>query len=395
MYVERDITGKFGTVSSSYLISALVGPRQAGKTTLLKELVKSRSVPYLMFDDPDVRGLFDEDIKKFESQYLEGFDLAVLDEVQYGKDAGGKLKYLADKGRKLWITSSSQALLAKDVLSWLVGRATIMRLCPFSFNEFMRAKSQKEHTEAIIKRLVWEHMVYGGYPKVATTEGVDMKKTLLRDLYELMVLKDVAKTFSIDDIGSLERFVRYLSHSIGNVLVYGKAANDMGMSFQTVKKYLDAMERSYLICRVEPFFSNKLKEVTKQPKIYFVDTGLRNAIANDFPQDMSERGKLFENYVFSELLKLGFNVKYWQTKAKAEVDFVLENDGAPIPIEVKLSPSPGKIERSMRSFIEAYRPKLAVVVSYNGRSGEIQVEGCRVVFTDVPGLALLLGGGGK
>ncbi|MCI0503518.1 ATP-binding protein [Candidatus Micrarchaeota archaeon] len=395
MYVERDIREKFVSASSVYSIAALVGPRQAGKTTLLKELVKGRNAPYLMFDDPDVRGLFDEDIKKFESQYLEGSGLAVLDEVQYGKDAGAKLKYLADRGRTLWITSSSQTLLSKDVLSWLVGRATIMRLYPFSFSEFMRAKGQKEHTEAIIRRLVWEHIVYGGYPKVATTEGTDMKKTILRDLYELMVLKDVAKTFSIDDIGSLERFVRYLTHSIGNVLVYGKAASDMGLSFQTVKKYLDAMERSYLICRVGPFFSNKLKEVTKQPKIYFADTGLRNAIANDFPQDMSERGKLFENYVFSELLKLGFTVKYWQTKAKAEVDFVLETDGVPIPIEVKLSPTNGKIERSLRSFIDAYRPKLALVVSYNGSPGETRVGGCRVVFTDVPGLARHLGGAKK
>ncbi|NYZ73987.1 ATP-binding protein [Candidatus Micrarchaeota archaeon] len=395
MYVERAILDQFNSVSSIYAVSALVGPRQGGKTTFLRELVKGKNAAYLMFDDPDIKGLFDEDIKKFESQYLEGHDFAVLDEVQYGKDAGGKLKYLADKGRRIWITSSSQVILAKDVLSWLVGRVTILRLYPFSLPEFMRAKNQKEAAQPVMRRLIWEHAVYGGYPKVVTTDGPDMKKTILRDLYELMVLKDVAKTFSIDDIGSLERFARYLSHSMGNVLVYGKAASDMGLSFQTVKKYLDAMERSYLICRVEPFFTNKLKEVTKQSKVYFVDTGLRNAIANDFPSDLEERGKLFENYVFTELLKLGLKVKYWQKKSRAEVDFIVEKNDSPVPLEVKLSPRAAKIERSLRSFIEAYKPKMAIVVSYDGVPAETSLNGCRVVFTDVPGLAGLLGSGEK
>jgi len=390
MYVERSIRGKFESVASLYNLVAIAGPRQAGKTTFLKEQFKGRGASYLMFDDPDVRGLFDEDIKKFESQYLEGQAVAVLDEVQYGKDPGTKLKYLADKGRKLWITSSSQVILGKEVLSWLVGRVSVLRLDTFSLDEYLRAKNVKETTAAILKKSVWEHAVYGGYPKVVLTEGADLKATILRDLIELMVLKDVARTFSIDDIASLERFSKYLSHSMGNVLVYGQVAGDMALSFQTVKKYLDAMEKSYLIARVGPFFTNKLKEVTKQPKLYFVDTGLRNAIANSFPADLGNEGKLFENYVFTELLKLGLTVKYWQTKSKAEVDFVIEKDGVVIPVEVKLRASAGKVERSLRSFISSYKPKLAVVAFYDGTPGELRINGCRVVFTDVSGLPLLL-----
>ncbi|MFH1520721.1 MAG: ATP-binding protein, partial [Candidatus Micrarchaeota archaeon] len=361
--------------------------RQAGKTTFLKEHIKGKGIPYLMFDDPDIKGLFDEDIKKFEIQYLKGHVLTVLDEVQYGKEAGQKLKYLADKGYRLWITSSSQTILGKDVLSWLVGRATSLRLYQFSFREFLRAKEQKETNITIIRRLIWEHVIYGGYPKVVITEEVELKKTLLRDLFELMVLKDMSKTFSIEDVGSLERFSRYLSHSIGNILIYDKVASDMGLSFQTVKKYLDAMEQSYLIQRVEPFFTNKLKEVTKQPKLYFVDTGLRNAIANEFPSELENNGKLFENYVFCELLKLGLHIKYWHTKSKAEVDFIIEKDGKIIPIEVKLNSPKGKIERSLHSFIDIYKPKLALVVFYNGIPNEVLVNGCKVIATDITRLA--------
>ncbi len=390
MYVERDIEEKFGSVSLLYNIVAVVGPRQAGKTTFLKERMKGLNASYVMLDDPDARGLFDDDIKKFESQYIEGHEVAVLDEVQYGKDAGRKLKYLADKGRKIWITSSSQTIMSKEVLSWLVGRVTLVRLYPFSFGEFLRAKKQKETTPAIAKRNVWEHLVYGSYPKVVLTESVEMKQTLLKDLYSTMVLKDIAQTFSIGDIRSLEELCRYLSHSVGNVLVYEKAASGMKVSFQTIKKYLDAMEKSYLIVLLQPFYTNKLKEVVKQPKVYFVDTGLRNAITNSFPLTLEKEGKLFENYVLGEMLKLDLNVKYWQTKTGVEVDFVVEKDAGVIPVEAKISASPEKIEKNLRSFIEAYKPKLAFVVFYEGVPGEVDINGCRVVFTDVLGFSRMM-----
>jgi len=385
MYIEREIKEKFESVSTVYNIVAVVGPRQAGKTTFLKERIKGLNASYVMLDDPDARRLFNEDIKKFEIQYIKGREITVLDEVQYGNDAGSKLKYLADKGCRIWVTSSSQTVLSKEVLSWLVGRVTLLKLYPFSFSEFLRAKGQKETVAEITKRNVWEHAVFGSYPKVVLTEDTEMKVTLLRDLYTTMVLKDVAQTFSIADIRSLEEFSRYLSHSIGNVLVYEKVASEMKLSFQTVKKYLDAMEKSYFITMVQPFFTNKLKEITKQPKVYFVDTGLRNAIANRFPNSLKEEGKLFENYVLTEILKLGFQVKYWLTKTGLEVDFIAEKNGFMIPVETKINASPEKIERGLRSFIDKYKPKLAVVVFYEGTPGELIVNGCRVIFTDIYG----------
>jgi predicted AAA+ superfamily ATPase len=391
MYVERSIKDRFQKIASIYNIVAIVGPRQAGKTTFLKESAKGRDAPYLLFDDPDVRDLFNSDIKKFDTHYLEGHELAVLDEVQYGQDAGGKLKFLADTGRHIWITSSSQTILGTDVLSWLVGRVSIVGMYPFSLEEYLRAKNIKEAAKSTMQRLVWEHIAYGGYPKVALEGDPEMKKTILRDLYETMVLKDVSRTFSINDLRALESFTKYLSHSIGNTLVYGKIATEMGLSFPTVKKYLDAMEKSYLIYLTPPFFTNKRKEVTKQPKVYFIDTGLRNAIANDYPLTLENSGKLFENYVLSELMKAGYVVKHWQSKGGAEVDFIVEINGKPIPIEVKLK-TPSVIERSFRTFIEAYKPVKAFVVSYEGEHSVSEIDGCKVSITDVPGLIKALGG---
>jgi predicted AAA+ superfamily ATPase len=388
MYIERDIRKRFKNVSGVYNIVAVVGARQAGKTTFLKEQMKQVHSSYVLFDDPDARALFEEDIKKFEKQYVEGYEVTVLDEVQYCKEAGRKLKYLADKGRRIWITSSSEIILGKEILSYLVGRVSIIRLYPFSLNEFLASKGQKEVTSGILARNVWEHIIYGGYPKVVMTEDPEMKKTILKDLYDTMILKDVARTFSIEDIESLEEFAKYLAVGIGNLLSYEKVSRDIKISFQTLKKYLDAMEKSYIIVRVQPFYKNKSKEITKQPRIYFLDTGLRNVVAKAFSTEPD--GNLFENYVLSELMKLGFTPKYWRTKSKAEVDFVIEKDNAVIPIEVKLNAEPGNIERSLHSFIEAYKPKTAFVVSYKGTKGEVKVNGCKVVFTDALNMKKIL-----
>jgi predicted AAA+ superfamily ATPase len=309
MYIEREIKKKFDKIFKSYNMIAVVGARQAGKTTFLKKHMNEYNSSYVLFDDPDARSLFEEDIKKFELQYIEGYNLTVLDEVQYCKDAGRKLKYLVDSGRKLWITSSSEIILAKEILSFLVGRISIVKLYPFSFDEFLTAKGQKTTTSGIIQRVIWEHMRYGGYPKVVLTKDTEMKKTILADLYETMLLKDVARTFAIDDIRALEEFSKYLAQSVGNILSYNDFSSSLNVSFQTIKKYLDAMEKSYLIMRVYPYFTNKLKEIVKQPKLYFIDTGLRNVIAKEF--DVESNGKVFENYVFSEILKLGIKPKYW------------------------------------------------------------------------------------
>lgn len=380
MYVERDIKEVFEKISSIYNLVAVTGARQAGKTTFLKERMKRLHSSYILFDDPDVRGLFEEDIKKFEKQYMEGYEVSVLDEVQYCKDAGMKLKYLADRGKKMWVTSSSEIILGKEILSYLVGRVSILKLYPFSLAEFLVATRHKEVTSSVLERNVWEHMNYGGYPKVVMTDEIEIKKIILKDLYDTMILKDTARTFSIEDIRALEEFSKYLSLNIGKVLSYENISRNIKISFPTLKKYLDAFEKSYLIVRVQPFYSNKTKEITKQPKVYFVDTGLRNSVARAF--DAGQEGNLFENYIFTELLKMGFLPKYWRSKSKAEVDFVVEKGRDVIPIEVKLNAEPGRIERSLRSFIETYKPKKAVVVSYRGAEGKMNLNGCKVAFTN-------------
>ena len=128
------------------------------------------------------------------------------------------------------------------------------------------------------------------------------------------------------------------------------------------------------------FYTNKLKEITIQPKIYFYDLGLRNAILLDYPINLDTQGFLFENYIFSELKKQGYTPKYWRSKTKQEVDFIIENGKTIIPIEVKLSCNSQIIESSLKSFIDIYKPKKAYVVYYKGKTNKIKQNGCEVFF---------------
>lgn len=378
MLVPRQVEAKFKKLDALYKIVAVIGPRQAGKTTFLKEqMAAAREAAYVSLDDPSAKALFDSDVKKFEQQYLARGKTTIIDEVQYGRESGIKLKYLADSGYKLWVSASSQALLEARVLSYLTGRVGILTLYNFSLGEFLAAKKQKSYVNSILQRHVWEHAVYGGYPAAVLAESLEDKKAILKNLFTTALLKDTFMAFGIDDQGALERLAAYLAANIGAEINYGSISKKLGMSTPTVQKYMDALEKSYLIARIRPYFTNKSLELAKQPKLYFGDTGLRNAIADFFPNELENEGKLFENYVLNEIRKAGFSPGYWKSKSKAEVDFIVQKEGRVIPIEVKLY-SEGKIERSLRSFIEKYRPKKALVVVYRGDSEKTVLNGCEI-----------------
>ncbi|MFA5382498.1 MAG: ATP-binding protein [Candidatus Micrarchaeia archaeon] len=357
-YIERDLTNIFEKLINTYKIIAVVGARQAGKTTFLKNKIKKYKSSYILFDDPDAKEIFEEDIKKFKIQYLQSYEISILDEIQNCKQAGQKLKYLADTGEKLWITSSSEIVLSKEILSYLVGRVAILKLYPFSLNEFLKAKNQKIITQQILSRSIWEHATYGGYPQVIINEDIEVKKTILKNIYETMILKDIRKTWNIDDLPKLEKLVKYLALNNGEICEYQNISNKLNISYQTLIKYLDALEKSYLIIKLSPYFTNKTKEITKQPKIYFLDTGLRNVIAKTDEFD----GYIFENYILTELIKLNKDVKYWRNKTGQEVDFIIESKKGLIAIEVKQTET--EISKSLKRFIDEYKPYKTMIVCY-------------------------------
>jgi len=367
-----------------YGLIALAGPRQVGKTTFLQHEMQDREHSYVLLDDPLARNIFEKDPKGFERQFIEGHDLTVLDEVQYSMETGQFLKYLVDTGNRLWVTSSSAILLRADVLSFLVGRVGLVRLLPFNIEEFLLAKGHKTRTPGILRSHVTEHMVYGGFPAVVLNVDPQLKQRLLVDILESIILRDAVRAFGLNNVKGVGDLALYLSQTIGSPMNLSAVSNSLGINHITLNGYLDALEMSYVIARVRPFFTNKVKEIVRQPKVYFVDTGIRNATSGRFPS--IPEGPLFENYVFSELLKMGHSPKYWRTKVGAEVDFILDMPEAPIPVEVKLRTRTGRISRSLRSFIRTYEPEKAYVVGHEVETGTSILEGCQITYCDIMGL---------
>jgi predicted AAA+ superfamily ATPase len=382
MYIERDMQDEIERMSGTKGMIAVVGPRQSGKTTLLRRMMP-KDASYVLFDDPVARRLFEERLEEFAIQYVRDRPLAVLDEVQYCQEAGTRLKYLVDTGQKLWVTSSSEVLMGRDVLSHLVGRVSVHRLLPFNLREFLRARDQRVLTPEIEEDMVREHMRFGGYPEVVLAKGAATKEKDLSDLRLTMVMRDMARTFSIGNLGDIEWLTLYLAQRPGAGLEIQDLAKHMGVSRPTAKKYLDAMEKSYLVHLVRPFYTTKRKELVKQPRVYFLDMGMRNAIARQL--DTEPMGHQFENYVLTEMLKMGLDPRYWRTKTKAEVDFVVERGTEVVPVEAKLKLD-RRVGSGLRSFIRHYHPGRAVVVGLRGDEASREVDGCEVRFLRVPGL---------
>ncbi len=178
--------------------------------------------------------------------------------------------------------------------------------------------------------------------------------------------------FGIADNGNLIKLIKALSLHIGNLINYKELCDISGFTFPMLKKNINILELLFICNRCYPFSKNPRTELVKNPKIYFIDYGLRNVIINNFSLERSDKGAMYENLIYSELLKKGKELNYWRTKSGAEVDFIYDGE----PIEIKISP---KIGKSLYSFIAKYSPKKAFVVSESEKESVI-LNGAEINF---------------
>jgi len=218
---------------------------------------------------------------------------------------------------------------------------------------------------------LWEeYALYGGYPEVVKTSDFLTKREILKNIYETYITKDIIELLNINNYANFRTLVVLLAHRIGTLLNYQELATESSAYFKELKKYLSILEETYVLKQIKPYHKNPVSELRKNPKLYFIDSGLRNYIASDF-NPISQRinnGSVAENLVFQSLLNWqanrDFQIHYWRTIAKAEVDFVIQHGDKIIPIEVKFSKeTKPKISRSFRNFIEKYQPKFAIVAT--------------------------------
>lgn len=350
---------------SSDKILALVGSRQVGKTSLLYLLiehllktVKPTDIFYFNLDDFEVRSLF-ASANTF-LQYIQAGDstkYVFIDEVQRLDNPGLFLKSIHDLklNLKIIVSGSSQLELKAKLKEFLVGRLRQLEIPRLTFSE-MIGLSPNIPQKSILENI----MVYGSYPEIAKQDSLEEKRLLLNDIYKTYLQKDVADFAKIEDIDAFNKLLIILAAQIGSLLNVHQIANTLRISSQKIGNYLDILEGTFIIKRLYPFFQNYKKEISKTPKVYFMDLGLRNLLlANWQPLQLrSDQGALFENLVFLELYNQDiYKLKryhFWRTTNQTEIDFIVEDGTSLKAIEAKYSNN--KNPKSFTTF-KKYYPK--------------------------------------
>ncbi len=378
-YVKRDLESEIRKYLNSEEILLIVGPRRCGKTTIVNRILDTQKgrINRISFDNLKTLRLFEEDIDAFIDENVKDYDIVFIDEVQYSKDSGKKLKYVYDHHKtKLIISGSSATEISIQSLKYLTGRIFSFNLYPFSFREFIRAREpklekyleKKDVSEIILERLnrnLEEYNLFGGYPRVVLAKSYDEKKKVLEGIFNTYLLKEIREILDLSDDYKLNNLIKALALQTGNIINYSELSNITGFSYLDLKKYLNILEKTFILKQVRPYYTNKRTEIVKAPKIYFFDMGFRNVVIDNFQKERTDFGNIYENFVFSQFIFNGFELKYWHTKSDAEVDFVLEKGSNLIPIEVKSNLIGKKLTKSFRSFLDKYIVKKGYFFSLN------------------------------
>jgi len=333
-------------------ITLLLGARQVGKTTLVRQLFEDLSkkgefVFMLSLEDKDILRELNKNPKNIFQLIPPLSDrrlYLLIDEIQYLSDPSNFLKYHFDHYQdkiKFVVTGSSSFYIDRKFKDSLAGRKRIFELPTLNLAEVFHFKGRDELIPLLnsgniplvykdeIRNIFYEYLIYGGYPEVVLEKNLIEKKLILKELWEAYAKKDAVEAF-LSKPESYSHLLKLLAGRIGSLLNINSLASDIYLDNKTIEKYLWVMRKSFHIHYLLPFYKNIASELRKMPKLYFADLGLRNSLLNNFtPIGLREdKGELIENYVYL-LLYNQFtqdNIRYWRTQKKQEVDFIVQND---------------------------------------------------------------------
>ncbi len=331
--IQREIRIKLLELAEKYPIVTLTGPRQSGKSTLLKYSFPDYT--YLSLEDPDIRMFATEDPRGFLDTYP---DRVIIDEVQRVPELFSYLQTHTDnigKPGMYLLAGSHNFLLMENINQSLAGRTAILRLLPFSHNE-MRASH-------ILPATINEEIFYGGYPRIYD------KQITPADFYpyyiQTYVERDVRLIKNIGDLGRFEKFIKLCAGRIGQLLNQSSLANECGVSVSTINSWISVLEASYICYLLRPDYNNFAKRLVKTPKLYFYDTGLACSLLGiQSPSQVSThflRGGLFENLVINEFVKQAYNsgrmpeLTFWRDSTGNEIDLLNYDKGHAMAYEIK------------------------------------------------------------
>ena len=352
-------------------VMMIFGPRRVGKTFLLKQIVQRFDGKSLVLNGEDadsVAMLEPVSIANYR-HVLEGVDLLAIDEAQHVPDIGKKLKLIVDEipGIRVIASGSSSFDLKNQAGEPLVGRGTQFILLPFSQREIATVESPIE-----CKRNLEARLLYGSYPEVVASESFAEKKEYLGDIVESYLLKDILAVDGVKNSAKMRDLLRLVAYQMGNELSYEEIGKQLGISKNTVERYLDLLQKVFVLYRLGGYSKNLRKEVAKSSKWYFLDNGVRNAVIRNFePYQLrsdDERGALWENYIITERMKrnhnerLGLEYYFWRTYDRQEIDLIETGSGVMNAFEMK---SGKKTPSAPKAFANAYPQAQFAAVNIN------------------------------
>ena len=362
MYIKRAIEETIAKVAGMFPVLFVTGPRQVGKTTLLKQMAEAGR-KYVTLDDPDVRYLAKHDPALFMQRYTPP---VFIDEIQYATELLPYIKMSVDEsGRRgdFWITGSQVFRLMKNVSESLAGRVGIVHLLGLSNAELYGYASEPFTTnpQQLLKRLdiakaqslneIYARIFKGSMPALYANEAMDWE-TYYRSYVDTYLQRDIRDLAQVADEMEFYHFMTVVAAHTAKPVIYEELAGAAGISAPTAKKWLSVLVSSHVAALVQPYYNNVLKRVVKRPLLHFLDTGLAAYLLKwGNPQTLEKgamSGAFFESFVFSEIYKSYLNagkeppVFYYRDKDQKEIDLLLYQNGTLCPIEVKKAASPGK-----------------------------------------------------
>lgn len=349
-YLVRDLSENIFKKFQSNKVVIVFGARRVGKTVLVKELLEKINEPVLSLNGEDINVHDKLAIRSVENyrQLLGSYKFLYIDEAQKIPEIGLKLKLMIDEieDLKIIISGSSSFDIHKDAGEPLTGRKYSFNLFALSENEFNQVENKIEKIDKVRERLI-----FGNYPELLQLPDREDKIDYLNEMVSSYLLKDILVYENIKNSQKIFNLLRLIAFQIGGEVSLQELGKQLGISKNTVEKYLDLLSKVFILHKVEGFSRNLRKEITKNSRWYFLDNGIRNAVIANFNpiESRNDIGALWENYMISERLKyqeynrLSSNNYFWRTYEQQEIDWVEERDGSLFGYEFKWKESKVKI----------------------------------------------------
>ena len=368
--IKRNISNKLIGLTNQVSVVTVIGPRQSGKTTLVKNSFPEYN--YVNLEDPVNRMLATEDYRGFFETYKEP---VIIDEVQRVPELLSAIQVMVDEDRekngRFILTGSHQPSLQRGIAQSLAGRTSILTLLPLSMNELAQ--------EGRLEDLSTDQLLLKGFMPELYRAGTREPAIYYRDYLNTYVEKDLREMLEIKNLDRFLRFLTLLAGRVGQVVNLSAMSGEVGVSSTTLSQWLSVLEASYIVYKLKPYFSNIAKQQIKSPKIYFTEIGLASYLLGIETENQMNRdplrGNLFENLIVSEVLKSRFNqnlnpnIYYMRTAKVVEVDLIVKKENKLYPFEIKTSMTPNKsFSRHLLSFVEAEEKALKPRIIYTGQA---------------------------